>query len=195
MILANADTLKGTASLTMPEDLIRLSQPDGSSATYLPSEVLSFEVQDPFNAIPARKSGDLLLEKRTYGQYLWNRDKDYSNYKAPALFVVVIPGKYALLLREQKEQVSNPGSSLAGYALGAALVSAQDSPEAGVAERFYLSVSGKEAKWLRRPKEDLLAYFPGKEVAIKKFAKLHSISFQRIEHLARIVAYANSLNP
>ena len=193
-ILVSSDTLHGFASLTMPEDLIRLSQPDGSSATYLPSEVKSFIVEEPYNAVPFRRSGDLLLQNRRYGQYLWNRDKDFSTYKAPALFVVVVPGKYALLLREHKEQLQNAGGpTLAGQALGAAVSEAQKSPNAGVAERFYLSVDGQEVHWLRTYKKDLLAHFPGKEAVIKKFAQKYNLQFNRVDHLARIVAFCNTL--
>lgn len=193
VVLANADTLYGNASLTMPEDLLRLSQSDGASAIYPPSEVRALVVEEPYNAIPYRKSGDLLLQKRTYGQYLWNRDKDYSNYKAPALFVVVFPGKYALLLREEKPQIQSGGTTLATQALNAGFAKAQESGSASVAERFYISIDGQEAKWLRNPKQDLLELFPGKEKAIKNFAQKQGINFIRLDHLARIVAFCNTL--
>ncbi len=194
VVLTNSDTLKGSASLTLPEDMIRLSQPDGSSANFLPAEVRAFYVQEPTGIVPTRRSGNLLLEQRQYAPYLWNQDKDYGTRKAPALFVVVVPGKYSLLLREHKEQLQiSGGPSLAGLALSSAAASAQLAPGAPLAERFYLSISGQEVKWLRNPKTDLLKNFPEREKQIRKFAQQNDLSFNRIDHLARIVAYINTL--
>ena len=191
LILTSGDTLYGQASLTLPNDIVKLKNETGETNTFLPNQIRFLAVKEPFNQIPYRRSGDLLLNERDYAQYNWNRDNEYSTYRAPALFVVVIPGKNALLLREQKEQQQTATTgSMAAYVAGQGLEAAGAN---AVAERFYLSINGQEPKWLRNPKKDLLKHFPEKKKQIEKFAQTQGIYFHRLDHLARIVAYINTL--
>ena len=194
LVSVSGDTVWGTANLTLPNDVVHISNPDGTSATFNASEIRSLNVREPYNSVPFRKSGELLSDQRTYGQYNWNRDNDYGTHNAPALFVIVVPGKHALLLREYKEQIPTGGGSVATFAASQALKEAQNGGVINnTIERFYLSTEGKEVKWLRQPKKDLLAYFPDKEKQLKKFAADNNLNFNRIGDLARIVAYINML--
>lgn len=186
LILNNGDTLQGGASLILPNDVVKFATSNGTLGTFLPSEVSKLVVRKPFNSIPVRRSGEFLHHQREYRRYNWNRDQDFGTFTTPALFVVVVAGKYNLLLREEKQQQFTIGGNV-NIHLAAKLA------EDRVVEKFYLALPNQQIIFLRHPQKDFLKHFPENKKAIKKFALSNRFAFDRIDHLAKIMAYCNTL--
>ena len=63
----------------------------------------------------------------------------------------------------------------------------------GMQTTFYLGTEEGKLVTLRKPKRDLLAYFPKEAPEIKAYAKDNDLSFKNARELAFLVNYANSL--
>ena len=103
VILTSGDTLTGPVTYHRTEDIVRVTLPDGSIQAFAPVNVASFSVSD------GRFS-------QTFKPYMWNRDNDYSDYKAPAFFEQLNEGRYSLVKRETVVRRNlNSGPIYAGY--------------------------------------------------------------------------------
>jgi hypothetical protein len=188
LVLNSGDTLRGPLTLTLPNDIVRIAQPDGSVSTFTAVNVKDFFVegeQETGRFFHRRKSSPLDF-KRQYRSLMWNHDKDYSNFKSPAFFVVLHAGPKTLLMRENLERRTDNFSPYANYP------GSRQTVETRV-EKFYLLTADDRILPLRNPKKDLPAAYPKKEKQITAFAKSNKLEFTDPVELSRIVAYANSL--
>src|SRR5688572_109788 len=112
--LTNGDSVSGPVTLTLPRDIVSVKQPDGAISAFATVNVQGFMVQGEKNSASFRPDYGPLEFSRRYQTYMWNHNKDYSNFLTPAFFVVVQPGNYSLLMRETKIQNS---MATAGYAM------------------------------------------------------------------------------
>ncbi|MBK0402268.1 hypothetical protein I5M27_04685 [Adhaeribacter sp. BT258] len=181
VILNNGDTIQGQTSISFPNDVVRVLKTDGTVETIMPAEVQMLEVVEPFG-----KTGDILKSRRVYKQFNWNRDNDYSAFKAPALFIVVESGKYGLLAREEKQAQERIGGNLI-YMAGAHIT------EQAIIEKFYIRTPDQQVKLLRDQKDDFVELFPERKKLILNYARNNNLSFKKVDDLAKIVAYCNSL--
>jgi hypothetical protein len=193
LILTSGDTLRGQASLTLPNDIVKILQPDGRISVFTPVNINKLEVLEMQKAASFQDPKNSLNWRREYKTYMWDHDNPYGNFKSPALFVILTSGNYSLLMREERRRQNNAAStSVIGYGLGLA---AADLAEQTIIEKWYLSTPNQQIKPLRKPKQDLLSLFPANKKEIEKYAATNKLKFNNLFHLARIVAYANSLNP
>ncbi|MFC5269658.1 hypothetical protein [Adhaeribacter terreus] len=188
LVLNSGDTIQGPITLTLPNDIVRITQANGSVSTFTAVNVKSFAVENEqeTNRFFRRRRNSPLDFKREYRSLMWNHDKDYSNFKSPAFFVALQPGNKTLLLREQIERRVDNFSAYANYP------GTRQAVETRV-EKFYLLTADERIIPLRNPKKDLPAAFPKKEKQITAFAKSNKLEFNDPIDLSRIVAYANSL--
>jgi hypothetical protein len=186
VILNSGDTIQGPLTLTALNDIVRIAQPDGSVGTFSAVNVKSFVVEgEQENRFFRRNRSDQPEPRREYRSFMWNHDKDYSNFKSPAFFMVLQSGTRTLLMREQIErrldnfsQYSNAGS--------------RQTIEVRV-EKYYLLTPDERIIPLRNPKNDLLSAYPNNEKEIMSYAKSNKLDFTDSLELSRIVSYANSL--
>ncbi|KAA9326013.1 hypothetical protein [Adhaeribacter soli] len=185
LLLATGDTVSGSVTLTLPNDIVRVTQPNGAISAFSAVNVKSFLVEHEQNSGLSRHTEGPLTFKREYQSFLWNHDKDYSNFKSPAFFAVLQPGKNTLLMREIKERYYDNASG--------SLYSNSRMERERIREKFYLLLPNQEIKPLRNPKKDLPEIYGKKGKQILTFAKENKLSFTEPLELARIVNYANSL--
>ena len=184
VILTSGDTVTGEITLRHPDDVVRVVKQDGSINAFSPVNVRAFDVVDEQNIGYFRAGSGPLQFRRTYQTLFWNHDKEYSNFKSPAFFVVLKPGNYSLLMRETKErQYDNSNNFYAGQAVSIEKIE----------ERFYLLLPNQEIKLLRNPRKDLPGFFPKKSKEIIAYARDKGLSFTDPDELAKIVEYCNSL--
>jgi hypothetical protein len=183
--LATGDTISGQITLSHPNDIVRVTQENGVVSAFSAVNVKSFSVQHEQGSGIFRRSEGPQTFKRNYQSFLWNHDKDYSNFKSPAFFVVLQPGKNTLLMREVKERYyDNAAGSLYGNSRMAM---------ERIREKFYLLTPNQEIKPLRNPKKDLPEFYGKKGKQVLTYAKENKLSFTEPVGLAMIVNYANSL--
>ncbi|MBK0402269.1 hypothetical protein I5M27_04690 [Adhaeribacter sp. BT258] len=188
LVLTSGDTIRGPITLTLPNDIVRITQADGGVSTFTAVNVKGFAVegeQETSRFFQRRRNSPLDF-KREYRSLMWNHDKDYSNFKSPAFFVVLQSGPKTLLMRETLERRVDNFSPYANYP------GSRQAVETRV-EKFYLLTADDRIIPLRSPKKDLPAAYPKKEKQIAAFAKSNKLEFNDPIELSRIVAYANSL--
>lgn len=196
LVLNNGDTIRGEVSISLQHDLVVITQNGTPITSTLPVNIKSLEVNEELVKVAYRLTNGPLQQRRLYQSFIWDHDNAYSNFRAPALFVVLVSGKNTLVMREERYEKA-PGPNLTPN-----LISAVAGPAAGgltqmgmnqfnLTEKFYLLAPGKNLKWLRIPKKDLAACFPEKKKEIMQFANQNNLSFSKPEHLARIVEFCN----
>ncbi|KAA9326014.1 hypothetical protein F0P94_16485 [Adhaeribacter soli] len=198
LVLTNGDTIRGAASITLPHDLVVITSADSTVTSAIPANIRSLEVSDEQMKVTYRLANGPIQQRRIYKTFIWDRDNAYSNFRSPALFVMLVSGKHSLLLREERyERAPGQGRNLGASAVGAVggvmaeQVTRMAMNQFNLTEKFYLLSPNQELKWLRQPKKDLLAYFPEKKKEIMQFATQNNLSFTKPEHLARIVEFCN----
>ncbi|WP_146897348.1 hypothetical protein [Adhaeribacter aerolatus] len=186
IVLTSGDTLLGPITYHRTEDIIRVTMPDGSIQAFAPVNVSSFTVTDERSRI-----------WQTFKPYLWNRDNDYSDYKAPAFFELLSEGNYSLVKREILTTRSmNYGPMYAGYGryydpYGYGYGNGRQ--QTVVQDLFYLYTPKGNIKALRNPKRDLDDLFGDKGREMKDFIKRNNLEYDNARDLARIVSHFNSL--
>lgn len=185
LALASGDTVSGQVTLSHPNDIVRVTQENGTVSAFSAVTVKSFSVQQEVNNGLFRRTEGPTTFKRVYQSFPWNHDKDYSNFRSPAFFVVLQPGKNTLLMREVKERFyDNPSNT---YYTGSR------TPMERIQEKYYLLLPDQQIKPLRNPKRDLPEAYGKKSKQIIAFAKEKKLSFSEPAELARIVEFANKL--
>ena len=185
LLLTTGDTVSGKVTLSHPNDIVRVVQDNGAVSAFSAVNVKRFFVEHEQNSGFIRQNDGPLTFKREYQALPWNQDKDYSNFKRPAFFVVLQPGKNTLLMREIKERYYDNAS-------GSLYHNARMMRER-IREKYYLLLPNEEIKPLRNPKKDLPEIYGKKGKQVLAFAKENKLSFTDPVALARIVNYANSL--
>jgi hypothetical protein len=190
VVLTSGDTINGEIVLTLPNDLIRVSQTNGTVSAFSAVNVSSLEVQGNENRnglFSGSRSGSALNFRRFYISLPWNHDKDYSNFKSPAFFVVLQSGKYTLLMRENLEQAYDQNNSVYN--------SGSRGRRNVIVQKYYLLAPDQNILPLRNPKQDIYRIFSKQQKQIAAYAKENKLSFTDGIELGQIMAYANSLNP
>ncbi|MCC3158146.1 hypothetical protein LJ737_12930 [Hymenobacter sp. 15J16-1T3B] len=211
VVLTNGDTLRGSLVLHTELDLLLITMADHTVRTVPALAVRTFAVRGEimhFDQLPPQYRGSLaftpvrkrlrryeLQRARPFLVYPWNHDRDQAPATAPAFFERLNGGPVILLRRQQLVRRSLSWSDAAlmgggGYATQAAgpMYYYTD-----VRELMYLGTPQGTIVALRRPKRDLLAYFPREAEQLEEYARLHNLDYGNSGHLARLVDYANSL--
>ncbi|OON67423.1 hypothetical protein B0919_18335 [Hymenobacter sp. CRA2] len=214
VVLTNGDTLHGPLALRQDMDLLLITMPDRTVRTVPALAVRTFAVRgelirhegllattrDPLgpgiSPVQVRRRWHDVQRARPFLVYPWDHDRDNSAMTTPAFFERLNGGPFVLLRRQQLVQRSTAASdpylpSALGnlpYRRSSARYYYTD-----VRESFYLGTPQGTVVALRRPKRDLLAYFPAEADAIEQYARDNGLSFTDSFHLARLVDYANSL--
>jgi hypothetical protein len=180
--LTSGDTVSGPVSLTLPGDVVSVKMPNGQLSAFATVNVTGFNVHEEKDDYNFRAKYGPLEFSRRYQTYLWNHNKDFSNFLSPAFFVVVQPGPYTLLMRETK--ITVPISRGSFYNQSSVRTER-------IIQHFYLAKPDKQIIPLRSPRKDLQNLFPKLKDAMMKFAKSNKLDFDDPIELARIVEYCN----
>ncbi|MFD2784467.1 hypothetical protein [Hymenobacter rubripertinctus] len=227
VLLSTGDTISGPVALHRGEEVLTMSLPDNTVRTLPAVNVQSFAVQGErydrrreqyyyddfntmrqgyyagnpyFNAVPPprrRERADTNLT-RVFRTYRWNRDNDYSNFRAPAFFEQLSGGPVILLRREglvERPVTSNSAYSSSGnggYGYGR-VYGRPVGYYTDVKDNFYLGLPNGDVLPLRNPKKDLPNYFRAHARQIEQYAKTNRLSYTDPRELAYLVNYANSL--
>jgi hypothetical protein len=188
IVLTNGDTLNGPLTFHRTEDIIRITVADGSIQAFAPVNVTSFTVTDSRSRV-----------SQTFRPYPWNRDNDYSDFKAPAFFEVVSDGKYTLVKREilaTRSQNYSPmyAGGYGGYYDPYGYNYGGPRYQTVVQDLFYLYTPKGEIKALRNPKRDLEDLFQEKARHMKDFVRKNRLEYDNARDLAIILSHFNSLN-
>lgn len=188
IVLISGDTLTGPLTYHRSEDIIRITVADGSIQAFAPVNVLSFTVTDERSRI-----------RQMFKPYFWNRDNDYSDFKAPAFFEVLTEGKYSLVKREiLATRTPNYSPMYAGgygryydpygYNYGGTRF------QTVVQDVFYLYNPKGEIVALRNPKRYLENLFGDKERHMKDMIKKNKLQYDNARDLAVIINHFNNLH-
>lgn len=209
VVLTNGDTLRGSLVLHNDLDLLLITMPDGTVRTVPALSVRTFAVRGeirPFDRLPPQYRNSAAFSPprirrrlrevqraRPFLVYPWNHDRDYGSALAPAFFERLNGGPVILLRRQQLVTRAVPWSDpslMSGYMprpMGTSYYYTD------VREQLYLATPQGGIVPLRRPKRDLLAYFPAEAEQIEAYARQNRLDFVDSAHLAQLVDYANSL--
>jgi hypothetical protein len=209
VVLTSGDTLRGSLLLRLDMDLLLVTMADNTVRTVHALAVRTFAVRGEvmrFDRLPAQYGAGSPLtphrqrrgwydvqRSRPFLVYPWNHDREYSPATAPAFFERLNGGPVILLRRQQLVQRAMPWSDpyfATGYSMrpsGGAMYYTD------VREMLYLGTPEGNVLALRKPKRDLLAYFPAEAAEIEQYARQNNLSFTDSYQLAKLVDYANSL--
>ncbi|RSK24083.1 hypothetical protein [Hymenobacter metallilatus] len=224
VLLSTGDTLVGPVVLHRTEETLTMSLSDNTVRTLPAVSVQSFAVQgerydqsrerfyyDDFYAmrqgyyygnplytmpVPRRRERPDTALVRVFRVYRWNRDNDYSDFRAPGFFEQLSGGPVILLRREGLVQrpVTAAGPYGYGYGYGpGGLAGRTMGYYTDVKDSFFLGLPTGSVLSLRNPKKDLLAYFRTASRQIEQYAKDNKLSYTDARELAYLVNYANSL--
>ncbi len=129
---------------------------------------------------------------KIYVTYMWDRDNDYSDFRAPAFFQQLTDGNVRLLKREKLVQrtvnPADPYFRYSGYPMGGGFYTE-------IQNSYFLADPQGLLTPLRTVKKDLLAYFGRHGKQIQAYAKENKLSFTDPDELPLILKYADSLGP
>ncbi|MDU0370265.1 hypothetical protein ACFPAF_07680 [Hymenobacter endophyticus] len=222
VLLSTGDTLVGPIMLHRAEETLTMNLADNTVRTLPAVSVQSFAVQgerydrsrerfyyddfyamrqgyysgNPLYTMPAprrRERPDTTLV-RVFRVYRWNRNNDYSDFRAPGFFEQLSGGPVILLRRERLVQRPiSAGASPYGYGYGYGGAGRTVGFYTDVQDSFFLGLPTGTVLALRSPKKDVLAYFQGHSRRIEQYAKDNKLNYTDARELAYIVNYANSL--
>ncbi|UPL50761.1 hypothetical protein [Hymenobacter sublimis] len=225
VLLSTGDTIAGPLALHRSEEMLTMTLNDNTVRTLPAVNVQSFAVQGEryersreryyyddfysmrqgyyygnpyFNTLPPprrRERPDTTLV-RVFRTYRWNRDNDYSDFRAPGFFEQLSGGPIILLRREglvERPITYNGPYGYGGYGYGGGLPGRAMGYYTDVKDSFYLGLPNGNVLTLRNPKKDLLNYFHTHSRQIEQYAKENKISYTEARELAYLVNYANSL--
>ncbi|GAB2957702.1 hypothetical protein GCM10027048_25430 [Hymenobacter coalescens] len=211
VVLTSGDTLRGSLALHQEADLLLITMPDNTVRTVPALAVRTFAVRHEimrFDRLPASVYGNPaaapqrlrrrwrdVQRARPFLVYPWNHDRDYNAAAAPAFFERLNGGPVILLRRQQLVQRALPiADQYTGGAMGyAPRYQSMSLSYTDVRELLYLATPQGQIVALRKPKRDLLAYFPAEAELIEQYARDHRLQYTDSFHMARLVDYANSL--
>lgn len=208
VVLTSGDTLRGSLVLHTELDLLLVTLPDKTVRTVPALAVRTFAVRDEimrsdrlpmaYGGQPGFGAGRVLRRwypvqrARPYLVYAWNHDREQAGSAAPAFFERLNGGPVILLRRQQLVRRTVAWSDPAlGWGYG--MPSGYSYRYIDVRELLYLGTPQGGIVPLRKPKRDLLAYFPAEAEQLEQYARQHSLDYADSLHLARLVDYANSL--
>ncbi|OWP65156.1 hypothetical protein CDA63_02035 [Hymenobacter amundsenii] len=224
VLLSSGDTISGPLALHRGEDMLTMSLPDNTVRTLPAVNVQSFAVRGErydrrreqyyyddfysmrqgyysgnpyFGTAPAprrRERPDTTL-MRVFRTYRWNRDNDYSDFRAPGFFEQLSGGPIILLRREGlvERPITNSGY---GYGMGGYGGMPPGRPMGyytDIKDNFYLGLPNGNVLPLRNPKKDLSSYFRTHARQLAQYAKTNNLNYTDARDLAYLVNYANSL--
>ncbi|GAB3831761.1 hypothetical protein [Hymenobacter jeollabukensis] len=208
VVLTNGDTIRGSLVLHNDLDLLLVTMADGTVRTVpalavrtfaVSGEVMRFDRLPPqyYNYVSTpprmRRRWAQVQRARPFLVYPWDHDHDYATSTAPAFFERLNGGPVILLRRQRLVSRAMPWSDpswVSGYTTRPV---GMPTYYTDVRELLYLGTPQGSIVALRRPKRDVLAYFPAEAEQLEQFARQHNLDFNEGAHLARIVDYANSL--
>ena len=222
VLLSSGDTVSGPLALHRGEDMLTMTLPDNTVRTLPAVNVQSFAVRgerydrrreqyyyyDDFYSMrqgyyygspfftpmptPRRRERPDTTLTRVFRTYRWNRDNDYSDFRAPGFFEQLSSGPVILLRREGLVEQPITYSNPYGYGYGG-MPGRPMGYYTVIKDNFYLGLPNGNVVSLRNPKKDLLSYFRAHERQIEQYAKTNKLNYSDPRELAYIVNYANSL--
>lgn len=222
VLLSTGDTLTGPLALHRSEDILTMTLPDRTVRTLPAVNVQSFAVQGErydrsrerfyyddfysmrqgyfygnpfFNTLPPprrRERPDTTLT-RVFRTYRWNRNNDYSDFRAPGFFEQLSGGPVILLRREALIDRPITYNGPYGYGGFGGMPGRTVGYYTDIKDSFYLGLPNGNVLALRNPKKDLPAYFRAQARQIEQYARQNKLSFTEPRDLAYLVNYANSL--
>ncbi|GAB3224137.1 hypothetical protein GCM10027346_03960 [Hymenobacter seoulensis] len=224
VLLSTGDTIAGPLALHTSEDILTMTMADNTVRTLPAVNVQSFAVQGErynrsrerfyyddfysmrqgyyygnpfFNMMPPPRRRELpdTALVRVFRTYRWNRDNDYSDFRAPGFFEQLSGGPIILLRREgliERPVTYNGPYGYGGYGYGG-MPGRTVGYYTDIKDNFFLGLPNGNVLALRNPKKDLLAYFRTHSRQIEQYAKQNKLSFTEARELAYLVNYANSL--
>ena len=227
VLLSSGDTLSGPLVLHRGEETLTMTFSDNTVRTLPAVSVQSFAVRGEqydrnrerfyyddfysmrqgyysgnpyFGATPPprrRERADTNLT-RVFRVYRWNRDNDYSDFRAPGFFEQLSGGPVILLRREGL--VERPVMAGGPYGFGAMGMPGMGLPSRSmgtfteVKDSFFLGLPDGTVLPLRTPKKDLPNYFRAHARQLTQYVKANNLSYTDARDLAYLVNYANSLD-
>ncbi|GAB2783193.1 hypothetical protein HNQ93_002272 [Hymenobacter luteus] len=223
VLLSTGDTIAGPLALHRSEETLTMTLPDNTVRTLPAVSVQSFAVQGErydrsreryyyddfysmrqgyyygnpyFNTLPRpqrRERPDTALV-RVFRTYRWNRDNEYSDFRAPGFFEQLSGGPIILLRREGLvERPITYNGPYGPYGYGGGMPGRTMGYYTDVKDNFFLGLPNGNVLSLRNPKKDLLNYFRTHARQIEQYAKENKLSYTEARELAYLVNYANSL--
>lgn len=221
VLLSSGDSISGPLALHRGEETLTMNLPDNTVRTLPAVNVQSFAVRgeqydrsrerfyyDDFYAMrqgyysgrpafgtPAprrREKADTNLT-RVFRVYRWNRNNDYSDFKAPGFFEQLSGGPVILLRREGLVERPITAGSPYGYGGYNGLPGRTMGYYTEVKDNFFLGLPDGTVLPLRTPKKDLPNYFRTHARQLAQYAKTNRLNYTDARDLAYLVNYANSL--
>ncbi|MBT2558387.1 hypothetical protein J7E24_11375 [Hymenobacter sp. ISL-91] len=222
VLLSSGDTLNGPLALHRGEETLTMTLADNTVRTLPAVNVQSFAVRgeqydqsrerlyyDDFYAMrqgyysgrPAfgatppprrRERADTNL-LRVFRVYRWNRNNDYSDFKAPGFFEQLSGGPVILLRREGLVERPITAGSPYGYGGYSGMPGRTLGYYTEVKDNFFLGLPDGTVLPLRTPKKDLPSYFRTHARQLAQYAKTNNLNYTDARDLAYLVNYANSL--
>ncbi|MBC7446840.1 MAG: hypothetical protein H7330_02150 [Hymenobacteraceae bacterium] len=217
VILTSGDTIDGPVIYHHDEETLEVRFADGTARTFPAVNVSYFVVSDEsmsrgvtgYNPLvmytpqpmrPGMWPGTGLQRPgfdrrdkspvKLYVTYMWDRDNDYSDFRAPAFFQQLTDGPVRLLKREKLVQrtvnPADPYFRTYGYPMGGNFYTE-------IQNSYFLADPQGMLTPLRTVKKDLLAYFGRHAKQIQAYAKDNKLSFTDPDELPLILNYADSL--
>lgn len=212
VILTSGDTIDGPVIYHHDEETLEVRFANGTARTFAAINVSYFVVSDEaasrdqnrmnsavaYGPYPARTGmwpppGADRRDRapvKLYVTYMWDRDNDYSDFRAPAFFQQLTDGNVRLLKREKLVQrtvnPADPYFRYSGYPLGGGYYTE-------IQNSYFLADPQGNLTPLRTIKKDLLAYFGRNAKQIQAYAKENRLSFTDADELPLILRYADSL--
>ncbi|WP_157541759.1 hypothetical protein [Hymenobacter aerophilus] len=222
VLLSSGDTLSGPLALHRGEETLTMTLPDNTVRTLPAVNVQSFAVRGeqqldrsrerfyyddfyamrqgyysgtPYNIAPPprrRERADTNL-LRVFRVYRWNRDNDYSDFRAPGFFEQLSGGPVILLRREGLVERPITAASPYGYGGYSGMPGRPMGYYTEVKDNFFLGLPDGTVLPLRTPKKDLPNYFRAQARQLAQYAKTNNLNYTDARDLAYLVNYANSL--
>ncbi len=215
VILTSGDTIDGPVIYHHEEEMLEVRFTDGTARTFPAVNVSYFVVSEeaaarggsqfdvplggvgPYatfgpgmRATPWRGTQRDQAPVKLFVTYMWNRDKDYSDFRTPAFFQQLTDGNTRLLKREKLVQRSvspaDPYFRYSGYPMGGGMYTE-------IQNSYFLADPQGNLTPLRNVKKDLLAYFSKHAKQIQAYVKDSRLSYSDPIELSLILKYADSL--
>ena len=218
VILTSGDTIDGPVIYHHEEETLEIRLTNGTARTFAAINVSYFVVSDEAAPRGLNRYSPVMMGPyfggrsgmwmppaganrrdqapvKLYVTYMWDRDNDYSDFRAPAFFQQLTDGNTRLLKREKLVQRSvSPYGPYGGYGMGGAMGGAMGGGYyTEVQNSYFLADPQGNITPLRNTKKDLLAYFGPNAKRIQTYVKENRLSYSDPNELPLILRYADSL--
>ncbi|MBC5775152.1 hypothetical protein H8S95_13825 [Pontibacter sp. KCTC 32443] len=183
--LTTGDVLEGKITYYRTQDIISVSNEDGTLSTLSPVNVAQFEVSD-----------ELSNRSHIFKSIFWDQGKDYTDFKKPTFFEQLNQGKATLLMRESyNKKTVDPylASSMDGNTYDPLGYPLSGEYYDQIKPKFYILQPDGEIVKLTNIRKDFLSYCGKHASVVKAYARKQKLSFDLPQEFMAIVNYYNNL--